>query len=146
MNTSVLPQQPQTRDFPTLRSTPPDSLRITIQDTAKGPVVELAGYLDLATTPMLKAACTEVLRGSVDQRVAADLEHVSFCDCTGLNTLLHIHRLAEKSDGWLRLCGAGATFHKVLRITGLAPMLRCYASAADAFSDVAPGGRAESRP
>ncbi len=129
-----------------LPSTPPDSLRITIQDTPKGPVVELTGYLDLATTPMLKAACTEVLRGSADQRMAADLEHVSFCDCTGLNTLLHIHRLAQKGDGWLRLCGAGATFHKVLRITGLAPMLRCYASAADAFNDVAPSRHAGSRP
>jgi anti-sigma B factor antagonist len=135
LNSSALPQQSQGRVFPMLPTTPPDSLRITVQDTSGGPVVNLTGYLDLATTPMLKAACTEVLRGSADQRVAADLARLSFCDCTGMNTLLHIHRLAQETDGWLRLCGAGTTFHKVLRITGLAPTLRCYASAVDAFSD-----------
>ena len=136
MNTSVRPRQSRGRDFPRLESTPPDSLRITVHDTPKGPVVKLNGYLDLATTPILKAACTDVLRRSADQRMAADLAELSFCDCTGMNALLGIHRLAQETNGWLRLCGAGSTFHKVLRITGLAPALRCYASALDAFSDL----------
>lgn len=135
MNTSARPHQPRGRDFPRLEGTPPDSLRITIYDAPSGPVVKLAGYLDLATTPMLKAACTEVLRDSSDQRVAVDLACVSFCDCTGMKTLLGMHRLAQESDGWLRLCGAGPAFRKVLRIIGLAPALRCYAGAVDAFSD-----------
>ena len=85
---------------------------------------------------MLDAACTEVLDFARDRRVAADLALLSFCDGTGVDTLLRFHRRARDGDGWLRLCAAGPALRKVLRIIDPAKRLRCYPTPADAFADV----------
>jgi anti-sigma B factor antagonist len=136
MKVTDKPHPPRRRDFSAADGTPPGSLRVAVHDTVQGAVITLKGYLDLSTTPTLDAACTEVLDFSRDRRVAADLTLLSFCDGTGVGTLLRFHRRARENDGWLRLCAAGPTLRKVLRITDPARTLRCYPSPADAFTDV----------
>lgn len=136
MKTSTRPHPPRRRDFSAADGTPPGSLRVAVHDTPQGAVVTLKGYLDLSTIATLDAARAEVLDFSRDRRVAADLTLLSFCDGTGVSTLLRFHRQARDGDGWLRLCAAAPVLRKVLRITDPAKMLRCYSSPADAFSDV----------
>jgi len=136
MKTPTQSPPPRQRVFSAAEGTPPGCLRIAVHDTRQGAVITLKGYLDLSTTPTLDAACTEVLDFSRDRRVAADLALLSFCDGTGVSTLLRFHRRALNGDGWLRLCAAGPALRKVLRITDPAKRLRCYPTPADAFTDV----------
>jgi len=136
MKTTTQPHPPRRRVFSAADGTPPGSLRVAVHDTPQGAVITLKGYLDLSTTPTLDAACTEVLDFARDRRVAADLAFLSFCDGTGVDTLLRFHRRARDGDGWLRLCAAGPTLRKVLGITDPAKKLRCYPSAVAAFTDV----------
>lgn len=136
MKTTAQPHLPRRRDFSAADGTPAGSLQVAVHDTPQGAVITLKGYLDLSTTPTLDAARTEVLDFSRDRRVAADLALLTFCDGTGVDTLLRFHRQARDGNGWLRLCAAGPTLRKVLRITDPAKRLRCYPSPADAFTDL----------
>jgi anti-anti-sigma factor len=136
MNTTTQPDARRRRRFSSAEGTPPGSLRVSVHDTLQGAVVTLKGYLDVSTTPTLDAACDEVLDFSRNQQVAADLTLLSFCDSTGADTLLRFHRQAQEVDGWLRLCAAGPTLRKILRITDPAKTLRFYSNPMDAFADV----------
>ncbi|GAA1956638.1 STAS domain-containing protein [Catenulispora subtropica] len=136
MNSTTQPDPRRRRRFSAAEGTPPGSLRVTVHDTLQGAVVTLKGYLDLSTTPTLDAACSGVLDFSHNQQVAADLAQLSFCDSTGASTLLRFHRQAQEAEGWLRLCAAGPTLRRILRITDPAKTLRCYSSPMEAFADV----------
>jgi anti-anti-sigma factor len=110
-------------------------LHISVDLTPGGPVITLAGELDVATAPAVKA-CFEVFDVRYAPRLVVDVARLSFCDCAGLSAFLHAHRRALVGDGWFRLCAANPRLRKMIAITGLASTLRCYPSAADAFADV----------
>lgn len=113
-------------------------LLISVELTAGGPVVALAGELDVATASLAQAVCLDACEAHSRSSIVVDLTRLSFCDCAGLNMLLHVHKRALMGNGWLRLSGASARVRKVLAITGLASTLMCYSMPADAFADVGP--------
>lgn len=123
------------RSSDTLADTSPALLSVSVHLTSGGPVVTLAGELDVATAPAA-TACFDVFDVDRTPRVVIDVAGLSICDCAGLNTFLHAHRRALVGDGWFRLCDASAWLRKVIGITGLASTLRCYPTVADAFADV----------
>lgn len=110
-------------------------LRISVDLTAGRPVIALAGELDVATAPAVKAVFFETFDVHRRPHIVVDLARLSFCDCAGLSVFLHIHNRALGAGGWVRLCGAGPGLRTVLGITGLMPILLCYPTVADAFAD-----------
>lgn len=121
----------------TTRIAPPGSLHITADLASGGAVVTLAGELDVATAPAVEATCLDTFGAYPYPQVVVDVAGLFFCDCAGLNALLHVHRAAIARGGWVRLCRAAPGLQKVLAITGLASALRCYSTVADACADVA---------
>jgi len=119
------------------RIQPPGSLRISADLAPGGAVVTLAGELDVATAPAVEATCLDMLDAYPSPQVVVDVAGLFFCDCAGLNALLHVHRAALARGGWVRLCRASPGLRKVLAITGLVSALRCYSTVADACADVA---------
>lgn len=126
---------PVQRGSNTLADISPTLLYISVDLTSGGPVVTLAGELDVATAPAA-TACFDVFDVRCNPRVVVDVAGLSFCDCAGLNAFVHAHRRALVGDGWYRLCDTSALLRKMIGITGLASTLRCYPTAADAFADV----------
>ena len=94
----------------------------------------LIGELDVASIPVLAAHLNQPGVACLE-RLVADVSGLRFCDCAGLGALVKIHRLAGESGGWLRLCGATARMHELLRIVGLSQVLLCYPGIAQAFAD-----------
>ena len=111
-------------------------LRISVDLTAGGPVIALAGALDVATAPALKAVFFETFDVHRRPHVVVDLARLSFCDCVGLSAFLHLHNRALAGGGWLRLCGTGPDLRTLLGITGLMPILHCHPTVAEAFANV----------
>lgn len=64
-----------------------DSLTIEIGAEPNGVVLTLSGELDLATTPRLAAALTEVARGD-HARIVLELQRLTFMDSTGLGLIV----------------------------------------------------------
>jgi anti-anti-sigma factor len=83
-----------------VRSLDPPPLRISAEADGSGPVLRVAGELDLATAEQLRAHLRQV---TGPQPVVVDLAGVDFLDVTGLNVLLDAHRALRAQGGRLVL-------------------------------------------
>lgn len=81
-------------------------------------VVEVAGELDLHTSPPLREHLLQQIQGGVD-RLALDLTKVDFMDSSSLGSLVTCLKRVRERDGRLVLVGVGGTPMKVLTLTGL---------------------------
>ncbi|GHH81982.1 anti-sigma factor antagonist [Kitasatospora indigofera] len=91
----------------------------TVRECLAGPVVEAAGELDHDSAPQLRA----VLRRALAVRPApamlvVDLAGITFCDSSGLNTLLQARLDAERQDTAFHLARPTDIVARVLEITG----------------------------
>ncbi|MGX7828088.1 STAS domain-containing protein [Actinokineospora sp. 24-640] len=78
-------------------------LRIDVGESRDGGsrVVAVAGELDFATSPRLFDAVAPIAAGG--QGVVLDMAEVTFCDSSGLNALVRLHKAAMAAGGSLCL-------------------------------------------
>ena len=93
---------------------------VIVGTRTEGPwsVVEVAGELDLHTSPPLRDHLRELIHGGVDH-LALDLTKVDFMDSSSLGSLVTCLKRVRERDGKLVLVGVGGTPMKVLTLTGL---------------------------
>ncbi|MFD9006451.1 ANTAR domain-containing protein [Streptomyces sp. NPDC059582] len=92
-------------------------------------VAETCGEIDIDTEQVLRQALGDALDRSVTG-VDLDLTAVAFCDCSGLNALLRIRRLALAEGKTLALQATSPAVERLLTMTGT----RCL------FSTLHPAG------
>ena len=97
-------------------------LTVTVLAAAGHDVLELAGEVDLATTPLLYEQVRRLLADGRN-RLVLDLDQVTFMDATALGFLVATHRHVTASDGAFAVRYQDAPVPALLRITGLAGML-----------------------
>ncbi|MFJ9908924.1 STAS domain-containing protein [Streptomyces sp. NPDC101152] len=71
-------------------------LRISSRMTPGRMIIPVAGEVDHTTAPQLRAALLPALTSGARQ-VELDFTQVSFCDCSGLNTLLDAYHHARQT-------------------------------------------------
>ncbi|MEU4474201.1 STAS domain-containing protein [Micromonospora sp. NPDC023888] len=105
--------------FQVTRYTEPTDLTATI--SADRTVVAPVGYVDMDTAPRLATA----LFNAVDSHpeVCCDLTGVSFFSAAGVHALLLARDRADRVGSRFSVRGAGGVTLRVLRITGVAPLL-----------------------
>ena len=81
-------------------------------------VVTVAGVLDIATTPTLRARLDEALAEPLDA-LTVDLTDVTFIDSTALAALVHANRRLRQGNELLVLLGPGSYARVILEATGL---------------------------
>ncbi|GAA2443252.1 STAS domain-containing protein [Streptomyces glaucus] len=64
--------------------------------------------------------------------VILDLSGVTFCDSSGLNTLLRLRRHADENGGRLTLAAPAGRIMRMLRLTGADTVFPLYASVTEA--------------
>ena len=95
-------------------------------------VVEVAGELDMVTSPQLKAAISSVPDGS--SRVVIDLSETTFLDSSALNVLVHCQReLGDRRIDLRIVSPADRVVHRVFEITNLTGPLHVVGSLDDAL-------------
>jgi anti-sigma B factor antagonist len=97
-------------------------------------VFELAGSLDIATSPSVRAALTETSERG-DHRLIVDLTRLEFLDSTGLGALIGGQRRAKEFGGEVRLVAKEGQILRLLRITGLLNVFAVYPTLEDALAD-----------
>jgi anti-sigma B factor antagonist len=99
-------------------------MQITRSEQDGGLVLHVAGALDAATAPVLRAALDAVLEaGAPPASLVLDLGELGFLDSTGLRVLVETHRALAACDRRLRLRHATVTTRRLLDITGLSDVL-----------------------
>ncbi|MFF3976085.1 STAS domain-containing protein [Streptomyces sp. NPDC001828] len=118
MSSPILPTHPSGDAAPTQR--PLDEalpgLRITSYARAGRVTVAVGGEIDLDTAPQLHHALINALRRS-PCGVDVDLGGAPFCDCAGVNTLLHARRYALDHGKTLVVRNAVAPVVRLLTLT-----------------------------
>ncbi|MDG4809809.1 STAS domain-containing protein [Micromonospora sp. WMMD1120] len=94
-----------------------------VERDGDGAALRLAGELDLSTAPELSAAIDRLFDAG-ETRVLLDLTDLTFCDSTGMAVFVRGDNRASADGGWLRLTGVHGRVERVLRVTGLADVLR----------------------
>ncbi|WP_394436536.1 STAS domain-containing protein [Streptomyces sp. SGAir0957] len=103
-------------------------------DASQNPrvVVRAEGELDLHTATDLYA----LLGGLLDDHPAAflDLSHVTFCDSSGYNALLRLHRRALAAGSRFVLVSPHPTVSRLLALTASEGIFAVYDSQDEAFA------------
>ncbi|WP_433505059.1 STAS domain-containing protein [Pseudonocardia halophobica] len=116
-----------------------ESASISIADRADAVVVCVAGELDYATTPALRAAIADALSRLSNRPLILDLTRVTFLGSAGLATLIEAAAEAEQQlapVGPLRIVVDGTRpVIRPLQLSGLDQLLRLYHDVKDALAD-----------
>ncbi|SHN47160.1 STAS domain-containing protein [Cryptosporangium aurantiacum] len=100
--------------------------------TTAGPVLSLAGELDHATAPQVHAALLE-LRLTDGQQLTIDMSGVTFCDSSGIGSLLAAHAYAAQAHGVFVLSAVPARTRYLLGVVGLDLVLPMFPTADEAL-------------
>ncbi|NML50845.1 STAS domain-containing protein [Streptomyces sp. R302] len=101
-----------------------ERLRHRTEARGAGTVVRLGGEIDLDNAGELETVLTAALSlAGHGAPLTLDLSEVSFCDSTGLNTLLHVRLLAEARHSRLSVVSASARVARLLDLTRTADLL-----------------------
>lgn len=98
--------------------------KLVFETIRNGDEVTLAvtGELDLATGPSLEQAAMALLREQ-PHRLALDLRQVTFCDSSGIASLLRIQRAAKRTGSGLQLHNVQGLVRQVLDVGGVSEFL-----------------------
>ncbi|MFL0028360.1 STAS domain-containing protein [Streptomyces sp. NBUL23] len=106
-------------------------LTLHTRTTATGAVMELAGDLDHHTTPQVRDALPGLaLRPG--QQLVIDLRAVTFCDSSGITTLIAARNHALAADATIALAAVPERLSRILRIVGLNQVFPTHPTAQDA--------------
>ncbi|MEO5876404.1 MAG: STAS domain-containing protein [Streptosporangiaceae bacterium] len=97
---------------------PAGTLRLSSRTLSGAVTVTVAGEVDLATTPQLRACVQEVLKAGAWQ-LTLELSGVSFIGAGGLGTLVVVQHLAQRQGSTLLLAGVSPQLRRLVEITRL---------------------------
>jgi anti-sigma B factor antagonist len=84
-----------------------------------GPIVRVAGELDVATAPRFREAVHRALEGR-SRRLIVDVETLDFIDSTALGVLVSAVKAMAERDGIVVVVAPSRATLRVLEMTGLA--------------------------
>jgi anti-sigma B factor antagonist len=98
-------------------------------------LVEVAGEVDVATTPQLRSALHDLAEDPTVRSVVVELDRVEFIDSSGLGALIGCsRRLRARGEGHeLRLVCSRANLLRVFDITGLDGVFPIHAGVPEAM-------------
>lgn len=110
--------------MPDAPSIEPRQLVITTRIGADAVVVHLAGELDLATVPQLRAVLRTTFAGpALPAEVRVDLAAASFIDAAGVGVLVEGRETARRAGVGFSIYNPSGVVRRVLDILGLAETL-----------------------
>lgn len=102
-------------------------ITVSVSERDGWSVVEVAGEIDLLTSPTLRRHLVE-LTVADHHDIVLDLSGVTFFDSSGLSAIVGGLKLVRNQHGQLRIAGAVRRVAKVFEIAGLSRMLALYES------------------
>ncbi len=101
----------------------------------KAQVVEVAGEIDVYTSPKVKEKINELIeKGNYD--LVINLEGVRYIDSTGLGVLIGALKRVREKDGSIKLVCTNPQIKKIFNITGLVKIFGIYDKEEDALKSL----------
>ena len=98
------------------------SLTVHVGAHGRHALVTASGEIDLDSSPALDRILQDALDQSTDG-VEVDLAHIVFCDCSGINALLHVRRRARETAKTLTVRVPSPAVQRLLELTGTLDVL-----------------------
>jgi anti-sigma B factor antagonist len=99
-----------------------DELIVDVSRKDGHAVVAVAGELDIATAPTLRAQLVELIEAAPVE-VVVDVARLTFLGSTGINLLIGAAKQLERAGGSLRVQSATPVVRRVLEVSGVAEAL-----------------------
>jgi anti-sigma B factor antagonist len=109
-------------------------LTVTARAVDGGHVLTVVGELDVATAPDFRAAYQKLALAEGD-RLVLDLSGLTFCDSSGIATLINARNLAVANGAVFAVVAAPASIVRTFDRIGLGGFIRLYASLDQAQHD-----------
>jgi anti-sigma B factor antagonist len=101
-------------------------------------VIDALGDLDYASAAWFRRQMDRAGEPSWPRGLILNLEHVAFCDSSGLSELIALLRRCQGNDGHLILAGPNQAMIRILTITGLIGAFHVVADTTAAMSALLP--------
>src|SRR3954454_4711099 len=98
-------------------------LLVEVAGTAERLVIRFVGELDLSTARYAFDVTLAALQASDEGRLDIDMSALTFCDSTGIRTLMNVQRNATDRGGEVRLVNAQNRVRTIFQLVGLADAL-----------------------
>lgn len=85
----------------------------------RGSMICLAGEIDIAAAPPLRAAAIDALEQSSGDELILDLSRVTFMDSSGIGALVAIRNAASAKDQAVRIVDPSPAVRRMLELTAL---------------------------
>ncbi|MEU8173538.1 STAS domain-containing protein [Microbispora hainanensis] len=92
----------------------------------------LRGTLDYTTHARFQRHADDVFREQPPPALIIDLSELEFCDSSSLSALIAIRRKFPDPDASLVLVGVNGRMARLLELTGVIALFRCFATRDDA--------------
>jgi anti-sigma B factor antagonist len=112
-------------------------VRLSVRPGRACSVVEVAGDLDVATSPQLRQGLQQVLDAGT-RHVVVDLAGVGFMDSSALGTLVVMFKAFREGGGRLCLAAAQPPVLNILSVTSVDRAIDVYDSVPDAEASTFP--------
>ncbi|MFF3641113.1 STAS domain-containing protein [Streptomyces sp. NPDC002564] len=117
-----------------------------VRQEARGAVFALCGELDFDSTVQVdEAGAAELTRGRGAGPVVVDCADLTFCDSSGISSLLRLFQGLEAQERTLRLAAVPDSVGRVFSLTGLDQVFSLHTDVAEALEaealDADRGGR-----
>lgn len=99
-------------------------------------IVTMKGEIDHANANEYKQLIVEKLELENCRSLILDFSEVSFIDSSGIGLILGRYNQMRSINGILAIAGASNQLMKLLQISGVNSIIRCYRSAIEAFKEV----------
>ncbi|WP_020124720.1 anti-sigma factor antagonist [Streptomyces canus] len=103
-------------------SIPPLSLTVHADAHGRHTLITASGEIDFNSSPALGQVLQDALDQSADG-VDVDLAEIGFCDCSGLDILLHVRRRAREAAKTLTVRVSSPAVLRLLELTGTVNVL-----------------------
>ena len=101
------------------------NMTVSIDASRDVPVVHIAGDLDHAAVPVVRAA-TQTLLDAGHRNLIFDLQAVTFLDSSGIGLCVTHHKILRARGGSLRLANVSSRVLSMLTMTGLHRVFQLY--------------------
>lgn len=109
-------------------------MRVSTRSAGQAAVVDIAGEVDMFTSPDLRRELSRLTGDSVP-RVIVNLEEVSFMDSSGIATLVQTLKEMRPFGGKLILAAPGETVLRVLKLSNLTSLFEIHGSVEEAAAE-----------
>ena len=106
-------------------------MKISVRDVGDAKVVEVAGDVDLGTSPQLRKTLFDAL--PVSGRVALNLQAIRYIDSSGIATLIEVLRDSQRLQKEFVLFGLSPAVLQVFRLTHVIKIFRVFQTEQEAL-------------